>query len=252
MQHWELLLFFGLIAFVYASVGFGGASSYLALLAVYQLPVYEMKLTALLCNIIVVTGGSLLFIMKKQVNFKRILPLVALSVPAAYLGSLMKLDDDTFFIVLGTSLIVSALLMIFEKKGLDDAGAGERSVVKSGVMGAGIGFLSGMVGIGGGIFLSPLLHLSRWDVPKKIAATASVFILVNSISGLLAHFQKPVTGPVDYWRIAGLGVAVFAGGQIGSRLGIMKFPPLVIRRVTAVLVFAAGVQVLQNHLHLHW
>ncbi len=251
MQHWELLFFFGLIAFVYASVGFGGASSYLALLAVYQLPVYEMKLTALLCNIIVVTSGSILFIIKKHVNFKKILPLVALSVPAAYLGALMKLNDDTFFIILGTSLIIASLLLVFETKGMEQLPEGKGQLVKGGIMGAGIGFLSGMVGIGGGIFLSPLLNLTRWDVPRKIAATASVFILVNSISGLVAHFQKPSAGPVDYWRIAGLGAVVFIGGQLGSRLGIMKFAPLLIRRVTAVLVFAAGVQVLQNHLHLH-
>jgi hypothetical protein len=252
MQHLELLLFFGLISFIYSSVGFGGASSYLALLAVYQLPVYEMKLTALLCNIIVVTSGSILFIIKKQVDFRKILPLIVLSVPMAYVGGKMKLSVDVFFILLGCSLIVASLFLCIKPRDIENPAAGRKNQgLESSFMGASIGFLSGMVGIGGGIFLSPLLHLIKWDAPKKIAATASVFILVNSISGLAAHLQQP-HGGVNFLQIGMLCFAVFLGGQLGSRLGITKFKPLVIRRVTAALVFAAGVQVLQNHLHLHW
>ena len=249
MQHWELLIFFLSIAFIYSSVGFGGASSYTAVLAVYQLPVYEMKTIALLCNIIVVTGGSMLFIRNKQVDFKKILPIVLLSVPMAFLGALIKISADTFFILLGCSLILASFLLVIKTAGINEP-VKHTSAAKSGIIGASIGFLSGMVGIGGGIFLSPLLHLAKWDVPRKIAAAASVFILVNSISSLTAHLSKPMPADINYSRILLLCVAVFVGGQLGSRMGIKKLNELAIRRVTAVLVFAAGVEVLSKHLHL--
>ena len=250
MQHWELLVFFLIIAFIYSSVGFGGASSYLAILGVYEFPVYEMKLISLICNIIVVTGGSILFVMHKQVNLKKIAPLVICSVPMAYLGGMVKIGVDTFFILLGCSLIVASLMMFIKTPAVNQpAPESNALLIKSGIMGGGIGFLSGLVGIGGGIFLSPLLHLSKWDVPKKIAATASLFILVNSISGLVALAAKPNPAPVNLMRILLLCGAVLVGGQLGSWVGIKKLNPLTIRRVTAVLVFAAGVEVLSKHLH---
>ncbi len=248
MQHWELLIFFFVIAFIYSSVGFGGGSSYLAILAVYQLPVYEMKLIALVCNIIVVTAGSLLFIKHRQVDWKKILPLILLSVPLAFVGAWLKISTDAFFVLLGCSLIAASLLLVVKTTATGQPV--KDSPVKSGAIGGAIGFLSGMVSIGGGIFLSPVLHLLRWDVPKKIAATASVFILVNSVSGLVAHLSKPAPAELQYSRILLLCFAVFAGGQVGSRLGIAKFDPVVIRRVTALLVFAAGVEVLLKHTHI--
>lgn len=249
MQHWELLIFFLGVAFIYSSVGFGGGSSYLAILAVYQLPVYEMKSIALICNIIVVTGGCILFIRNRQVDIKKILPIVILSIPMAYLGALVKISADTFFVVLGCSLILASVMLVLKAKTGREV-ADKNSVVKGGIMGGAIGFLSGMVGIGGGIFLSPLLHLTRWDIPKKIAATASVFILVNSISGLIAHLSKPMSTDINYSRILLLCLAVFVGGQLGSRIGIKKLNETAIKRVTALLVFAAGVEVLIKHVHL--
>ena len=249
MQHWELILFFLAIAFIYASVGFGGGSSYLAILAVYQLPVFEMKLIGLVCNIIVVTGGCILFIRNKQLDLKKILPLVILSIPMAYLGAMIKISADTFFVILGCSLIIASVLLFLNTKAVDQINT-RNNIVKNSAMGGAIGFLSGMVGIGGGIFLSPLLHLSKWDVPKKIAATASVFILVNSISGLAAHLSKPAPAHIDYSRILLLCGAVLVGGQLGSRVGIVKLNGVTIRRVTGMLVFAAGVEVLVKHLHL--
>ncbi len=103
MEHWEIFIFFLIIAFIYSSVGFGGGSSYLAILALYALPFKEMRLIALICNIIVVTGGSIIFIRNKQVNFKKILPLVLVSVPMAFAGATVKISQDTFFILLGIS-----------------------------------------------------------------------------------------------------------------------------------------------------
>jgi len=251
MQHWELLIFFAAIAFVYASVGFGGGSSYLAILAIYALPFHEIRLTALICNIIVVTGGTLIYLRNKQVNWRKIIPLVLVSVPAAYLGARLKLSQDTFFIILGCNLLIAAIILWLQNRQKDvlEKLSEKNTYIKDGLLGGAIGFLSGMVGIGGGIFLSPLLNLSRWDTPKKIAATASIFILVNSVSGIAG--QASGLGPdINYTRIVLLCLAVFIGGQIGSRMGSSKFDPLVIRRVTAILVFAAGAEVLFKHLHL--
>ena len=247
MQHWELLLFFFVIAFVYASVGFGGGSSYLALLSAYALPFPEMRLTALVCNIIVVTGGTIIFVKKKQVDFKKMLPLVLLSVPAAYLGATMKISERTFFIILGISLIVAAILLWIKTRNATDNNHIKSNLVKDGFIGGSIGFLSGMVGIGGGIFLSPLLNLINWDTARKIAATASVFILVNSIAGIAGQMTQLPTG-INYTRIILLCIAVLTGGQLGSRTGAVKFNLLMTRRVTAVLVLVAGINVLLKYL----
>jgi uncharacterized protein len=249
MEHAELLIFFFAIAFIYASVGFGGGSSYIAILALYALPFKELRLTALICNIIVVTGGTLIFIKNKQVSWKKILPIVVTSVPMAFLGARMKISENTFYIVLGISLLAAAILLWVRTKPneMEEEKPGERNFARDGIIGGSIGFLSGMVGIGGGIFLAPLLNLLKWDTAKHIAATASVFILVNSVSGIAGQLAG-LTEPINFNRILLLGGAVFIGGQVGSRIGAARFNALVIRRVTALLVFYAGTEVLYKHL----
>ncbi len=252
MEHYEIIVFFLIIACIYASVGFGGGSSYLAILAVYALPFKEIRLIALLCNVIVVTGGTIIFIRNKQTNWKKIIPVTVLSVPLAFLGATMKISQDTFFVILGCSLLVAAVLLWIKTKPADiDAVTppGKYHYLQDGLLGGAIGFLSGMVGIGGGIFLSPLLNLMKWDTAKRIAATASVFIFVNSVSGIAGQLSSLPSG-INYTRIILLCVAVFVGGQIGSRMGAAKFNPLIIKRMTALLVFFAGVEVLSKHLHL--
>jgi uncharacterized protein len=248
MPHPELLLFFALIAFVYASVGFGGGSSYLAVLVFYSLPFKETRLIALVCNIIVVTGGTLVFIKHKQVDWKKIIPLAFAGVIMAFLGARIKLSQESFFILLGFSLIIASILLWVKTKANTSVKSSRPSFVRDAVLGGSIGFLSGMVGIGGGIFLSPLLNLLKWDVPKKIAATASVFILVNSIAGIAGQLSR-FTPDMNYTRVIVLGLAVLIGGQLGSRIGVIKFDQLVVKRVTAILVFVAGVEVLSKHLH---
>lgn len=251
MQHWELILFFAVIAFVYASVGFGGGSSYLAVLALYALPFHEIRLTALICNIIVVTGGTIIFIRSRQVNWRKILPLAIASIPMAYIGARLKISQNTFFIILGLSLLAAAVLLWVKTRRADFDDIDDKpSFIKDALLGGLIGFLSGMVGIGGGIFLSPLLNLMKWDTPKKIAATASVFILVNSVSGIAGQVSN-LTPDIKYSRILILCVAVFIGGQIGSRMGAVKFNQLVVKRMTALLVFFAGCEVLVKHVNWH-
>lgn len=245
MEHWELLLIFLIIAFVYSSVGFGGGSSYLAVLAIYSLPYQEIRLTALICNVIVVVGGVIIYLRNKQVDWRKILPLTLISVPMAYLGAVIKLRQETFFLILGFTLILAALLLWIQTDKKDKDYRTENykpSLVQNSLLGGGIGFLSGLVGIGGGIFLSPLLNLIKWDTAKKIAATSSVFILVNSISGIAGQFSK-LSVEMNFSRIGILCLSVFIGGQIGSRMSI-KWNPLIVKRITAVLVFIAGINVL--------
>ncbi|PWT97578.1 MAG: hypothetical protein C5B52_13610 [Bacteroidetes bacterium] len=249
MTHWEIFFFFMFIAFIYSSVGFGGGSSYLAILALYALPFKEIRFIALVCNIIVVTGGTIIFIRKKQVDWKKIIPLVVISVPMAFLGARLKISQTTFFILLGCSLIVAAIMLWIQNNAVQSMEEPEAkpNILRDGLLGGAIGFLSGMVGIGGGIFLSPLLNLMRWDNSKKIAATASIFILVNSIAGIAGQLYA-IPSDFDTKRIIILCFAVLIGGQIGSRMGAIKFNLRVVRRVTAVLVFLAGIEVLIRHI----
>ena len=250
MAHYELIIFFFIIAFIYSSVGFGGGSSYLALLALYSFPYQELRFIALACNIIVVTGGTIIFILHKELNWRKVIPLVITSIPLSFLGATLKISQNTFFLLLGITLIISSLLLWISNR--SDQTTPSEASSKSNIflnMGLGgvIGFISGMVGIGGGIFLSPLLNLYKWDTSKKIAATASVFILVNSMSGIAGQL-KTIPSTFDVSAITLLCIAVFAGGQLGSRISAIKFNHLVIRRMTAVLVFAAGVEVLVKHI----
>lgn len=246
MPHPEILFFFFIIAFIYASVGFGGGSSYLAILAFYNLPFKELRLIALVCNIIVVTGGTFAFIRHKQVAWNKIIPLLVASVPLAYLGARIKISADTFFTLLGCSLLIAAILLWIKTKSFNTIKPQGKTYLKDGAIGGVIGFFSGMVGIGGGIFLSPVLNLLKWDTPKRIAATASLFILANSLSGIAGQVVN--APPFNSTRILLLCTAVFLGGQIGSHIGIVKFNLLIVRRVTAVLVFFAGLEVLFKHL----
>ena len=248
LPDWSLALFFMAIAFIYSSVGFGGGSSYLAILAVAGLPFLEIRLTALICNIIVVTGGTWIYWQNKQLDFRKILPLVAASVVLAFLGAQMRIEENTFFKLLGLSLLLTSTLLWFQPRKKDDDETSEiaSQPVRDGLIGGSIGLLSGMVGIGGGIFLSPVLHFFRWSTARKIAATASVFILVNSVAGIggqLAHLPPDL----PWNRITLLGAAVLVGGQLGSRFSLARFDPVLIRRVTALLVFAAGIEVLIKH-----
>jgi uncharacterized protein len=252
MQYPELLIFFFTIALIYATVGFGGGSSYLAVLALYSFPFTEMRLIALLCNIIVVSGGMLIFIRQKQVEWKRLLPIVACSIPFSFLGARLKIGEDAFFILLGCTLIIASFFLWinthFKSRSIERKKIGHYPI-RNGAIGGTIGFLSGMVGIGGGIFLSPLLNLMDWDTAKKVAAAASVFIFFNSVAGIIGQLNS-LPHDIDFMRILLLCLAVFLGGQIGSRFGAGRLPHLAVKRITAVLVFVAGIEVLVKHLHL--
>lgn len=245
MEFYLIVAAFFVIAVIYSSVGFGGGSSYLALLAVAAIDYELIRPTALFCNIVVVTGGTIIFYRAGQLDIRKSLPFVAVSIPAAFLGGYYPIKERIFFVVLGCTLIVAAFLLWWRVKSNETAGkSGNLGLTL--MLGSGIGFLSGLVSIGGGIFLAPVLHLIKWDSTKKIAALASFFILVNSISGLAGQFtQGAVFNGSFTWPLL---LAVFVGGQIGSRLGANVFNPTYIKRITAVLILAAGINILRNHI----
>lgn len=250
MDSTQLLLIgsFFLIALVYASVGFGGGSSYLALLAqpMFFLLPEVIRPTALLCNIIVVTGGTIIFYREGKINWKEVWPFLAASIPFAYLGGFWKLEHHTFFIVLGITLIIAAIVLWIQPQHRSSENRYNNTPFNM-LLGSSIGFLSGLVSIGGGIFLSPVLHFLAWSEPKKISALASLFILVNSISGLAGQFQRGLPN-IQWSFLIPLLFAVLIGGQIGSRLGAQKFNPMYIKRITASLILLAAINILKDHL----
>lgn len=249
MEHWEIILFFFGVAICYGSVGFGGGSSYLAILALYGFEMLDIRSTALLCNIAVVSGSTLVYLRNQFVPGRKILPLVTVSVPVAFLGGMLPVGEVTFFIVLASALLIAAILMWFQPQVQGETAPYAHHIGFNGGIGGGIGFLSGMVGIGGGIFLSPLLHLIRWAQPKVIAATAAVFILANSIAGLAGQATHP-DFRFNWSLVLPLLAAVITGGQIGSRLGISYFSQMTVKRATAILVIYVSLRIFWKYLGL--
>ena len=250
MPVFGLAALFFLTAALYASVGFGGGSTYIALLALAEVDYRLIPVIALVCNIIVVTGGSLRFHLQKLVPWARILPIILLSVPAAWIGGMVPIERASFLFLLGTSLVVAALLLLLEpflkQKSVEQPVNGSTSHWFAPIAGTGIGFVSGLVGIGGGVFLAPLLLLTRWADSRTVAATASVFILVNSMSGLIGQLMKTapsvsVQGLQDYWP---LFLAVLIGGQLGSYFASKALPETWIRRLTALLILYVAIRIL--------
>lgn len=248
MSHETLLITgFFLIALIYASVGFGGGSSYLALLAqpMFLLAPDVIRPTALLCNIIVVTSGTLIFYHEGKINWKEVWPFLVASIPLAWLGGLIRLEDRIFFLLLGCTLITASIFLWKQPRQSLPESKWNTALVNTSLGGA-FGFISGLVSIGGGIFLSPILHLLNWNEAKRISALASLFILVNSISGLAGQWQRGIP-QIEWQFILPLLAAVFIGGQIGSRLGARSFNAIYIRRITAVLILMAGINILMKH-----
>ncbi len=240
-----LALAFLVAALLYASVGFGGGSTYAALLALSGLDYRLLPLIALACNIVVVTGGTLRFARAGVTPWRRAGLLIGLGAPAAFLGGLTPIKEETFLAVLGVSLVLTsaAMLVPLREASADAPGRAARAMP---LLAAPLGYLAGLVGIGGGIFLAPFLHLARWHGARAIAATASLFILVNSLFGLAGQLVK--NGPGAFGAAIGaslpLLVAVVIGGQIGSLLALRVLPTRWIRWLTALLVLVVGMRLL--------
>lgn len=237
-----LALSFFVIAFFYATVGFGGGSSYLAVLAVSDIPYELIPALGLICNLLVVSGGCWNYYRKGYFNKQLILPFVSGSVPMAFIGGMFSITEKTFLSILCASLIIAGIRLLLTSPSATEE-VHRPSTFVSFSVGAVLGLLSGMIGIGGGIFLSPLMLNLRWGKPKDVAAAACVFICLNSVAGLVGQMSKFFSLSIfDYWP---LFLAVFVGGHLGSRLGThAKISEKWIQRGTAALILFISVRLL--------
>ncbi len=232
-----LAILFLVTATLYSSVGFGGGSTYLALLLIWGIPYSIFPVIALSCNIIVVSGNCFNYVKAGNLNLKLLLPYLIGSIPLAYLGGSLPVEKKIFEILLFLVLLIAGSLLLFNFKSYDVINESYRKIPTSisVLIGGIIGFISGVVGIGGGIFLSPILFLLKSAKPKHIVTTASFFILINSISGIIGQLSKNgvIDQIKDYWYLL---IAVLIGGQIGNFLNLKIFPTRVMALITAFLV----------------
>jgi len=232
-----LSISFLITAILYSSVGFGGGSTYLALLIIWDIPYYIIPVIALLCNIIVVSGNSFNYVKAGNHNFKLLIPFLIGSIPLAFLGGTLVINKEIFEILLFLVLSFAGLLLLANNKSYGD----KKIIIKkinvliSIFLGSILGLISGIVGIGGGIFLSPILFLLKADKPKNIATTASLFILINSLSGVIGQFTKEIVLKeiTFYWP---LFFTVFIGGLIGNYLNLKIFSNRMLALITSLLV----------------
>ena len=239
-----LSFLFFLTAILYSSVGFGGGSTYLALLLIWNVPYQIFPIIALFCNIIVVSGNSFNYIRAGNLNIRLLVPYLIGSIPLAFIGGSLLLDKKIFEIVLFTVLALAGCLLIINHKSYDDKKKSYREIpyIFSIFIGGVIGLISGIVGIGGGIFLSPVLFLLKAAKPKHIITTTSVFILINSISGIIGHITKKFI-VIEIQNYIYLLIAVFIGGQIGNFLNLRIFSPKLLALITAGLVLFVSIRI---------
>ncbi len=242
----SILLFYVLlflVAFLYASVGHGGASGYLALMAIFSIAPEVMKPTALLLNLFVSLTSFIQFYRGKHFNFRLFLPFAVSSVPMAFVGGLITLDTFIYKKILGILLLIPIVRFLFFGN-LSPAEIKKPNMVLSLLIGAVIGLLSGMIGIGGGIILSPVLLLLKWANMKQAAAISALFIFVNSISGLAGQLTKGIHFSGDMYAYVGVA---FAGGICGAYFGSMRFNQSILRYLLALVLMVAAYKLLFTH-----
>ena len=229
-----LALIFFCIALLYSTVGFGGGSSYLAVLAVSNVSFLVLPKIALICNLLVVSGGCWHYYRKGHFNQKLILPLVLSSVPMAFIGGMYPVSEKEFLILLTVTLIMAVFRLLI-KTNYQESELKSPALLSLVLVGSFLGFLSGVVAIGGGIFLSPLMLNLKWGRPKEAAAAASAFIFLNSCAGLAGQLTKGIPSDIfEYWP---LFLTVVIGGQIGSRVGTSKnVSQTLVQKGTAFLI----------------
>ena len=238
-----LSILFFITAILYSSVGFGGGSTYLALLLIWDIPYTIFPVIALMCNIIVVFGNSVNYIRAGNHNFKLLIPFLLGSVPLAFFGGSLKIEKEMFEILLFFVLSVAGVLLLINNKSYknDDLLIKKLNFIISFSIGSVLGLISGIVGIGGGIFLSPILFLLKAEKPKIIATTASLFILINSISGILGQLTKENV-LIELSNYIFLFLCVFIGGLLGNYLNLKIFTSRVLAIITSLLVIFISIK----------
>jgi uncharacterized protein len=231
---------FFLIALLYSAVGHAGASGYLAVMALLSFSPDSIKPTSIILNIVVASIASFHYLHKSYFDLRIFLAFVFTSIPAAYLGGSLTLPPEYFKLFAGLFLLLSAAALIVRTTSVHKVGEVRQMNLSFGLLlGAVIGFISGIIGVGGGIFLSPVLILMHWTTVKQASGIAALFILVNSIAGLLGHVSavKTIDSNIIYWI-----PAVIAGGIIGSNLGTKTLRPRIITYLLATLLLSAGIK----------
>ena len=238
-----LTIFFFITAILYSSVGFGGGSTYLALMLIWDIPYYIFPIIALFCNIIVVCGNSINFIRSGNINLKLVLPYLVGSIPFAFFGASLSIDKNLFEIILFLILVIAGFFLLIESRFFNQKNFKINKIPNfiSISIGSIIGFFSGLVGIGGGIFLSPILFLLKAGYPKNITSSASIFILINSIFGVGGQLTKEIVLSefLNYWP---LFLSVLIGGQIGNFLNIKFLSNKFLALITSLLVIFVAVR----------
>lgn len=247
MEHWVLLPLFFAVSFLYASVGHGGGSAYLAVMSLLGLSRVVMVPIALSLNIVVSSIATWNYSRAGHFSLSLLLPLVAASIPAAFLGGSIRISPRLFAALLGVALLTAAIRLLWLGQKIRPTWKTEpRYLWPAGLIFGGVlGFLAGLIGVGGGIFLSPLLLFLHWADAKRTAAVSAVFILMNSMSGLAAHALRG--GPDWSLLVPSLGV-VAVGGALGSRLGAFRFSSVMIQRLLGAVLLLASFKLLYQAL----
>jgi len=238
-----LSILFLVTAVFYSSVGFGGGSTYLALMLIWGAPYKIFPILALACNIVVVLGNCFNYIRAGNLNLRMLSPYLIGSIPLSFIGGSLTIDKKIFEILLFLTLTVAGTLLLLNFKSYGNQNSIYKKIPKifSISVGGAIGFISGMVGIGGGIFLSPILFLLRSGRANHIVTTASLFILINSISGIVGQLTKQniLTDLSNYWFLV---LAVFIGGQLGNFLNLKIISTRVLVLITSLLVIFVAIR----------
>ena len=240
----NLALLFFITSIIYSSVGFGGGSTYLALMLLWGISYAIFPVIALMCNIIVVSGNCFNYIRRGNYNINFLAPFLVGSIPFAYFGGTLLIDKYIFELLLFTVLLIAGVLILFNFKTYDDNIKNYKSLPKfiCFIIGSILGFISGVVGIGGGIFLSPILLLLNIDKAKNIITGASIFILLNSLSGIMGQITKNniISELLNFWP---LFLMVIIGGQIGNFLNLKILSPKILTLITSALVLFVSVRI---------
>ena len=232
-----LVVIFFVVALAYSSVGLGGGSSYTALMAVFGVSTMVIPMVSLTLNLIVTSIGSINFIRNRHAKIKLILPFLVSSIPMAYVGGAIKLPKEVFYWILFISLVFVAARIYFWhntaiKLNIDKKG----ELIISLIAGSILGLVAGIVGIGGGIYLVPLIIILGLGTAKEAAACGAIFIWLNSLSGLISRLQY---NSIDLTAYIPLIIAVLAGGTLGSFMGSFKFSPITMERVLGGVLIVA-------------
>lgn len=249
-----LAFLFLMTALLYACIGFGGGSTYNALLVLGDTDYQLIPIISLMCNIVVVSGGVWHFSREGHIRLPRIAPWIVFSVPASFAGGLIPVPEVIFTGVLGFALLLSGLRLLWPEKqdpSFPNPKAPQHRSMPA-IFGTSLGLLAGITGIGGGIFLAPVLHFIRWGNAKQIAGACAFFILVNSLAGLTGQALKIENTDVfsalsPYWILL---PAVLVGGQIGSWLGAVQINMSMVKKMTALLILYVSIRLIMKVINM--